>query len=315
MHLNRYPERQPVPSPTAVAIGNFDGLHLGHRAVIAAMRDLASQNGLAATVLTFEPHPRFFFAPHTPPFRLEPLHRKLRRLKEAGIAQVVIPRFNAAFAALTPQQFLDEVLGRQLKAKAVVTGDNFVFGARRAGSVADLNAWGRAHGVAVTTVNPVVMEDGAVCSSSAVRRLVGEGQMPRAQALLGRLYSITGRVVHGDQRGHDLGFPTANIALPPAVKLPATGVYAVRATVHAAYGSKTHDAVANFGFRPTVSHVTVPRLEVHLFDSHGDLYGARLEVHFYAHLREEKRFETLAALTAQIAADCVDAKSVLKGKP
>jgi riboflavin kinase/FMN adenylyltransferase len=313
MQLIRYLDK-PLKSPSAVAIGNFDGLHLGHQAVIAQMQALAARHGLVPTVLTFEPHPRAFFTPHTQPFKLESLPMKLRHLREAGVECLAMPRFDAAFAALTPEQFLHEVLGTQLKAKAVITGDNFAFGAKRAGTSDGLRAWGKANGIIIETVEPVVMADGTVCSSTAVRASVSEGNMVRAAQLLGRPYAIAGRVMHGDKRGHGLGFPTANVAVPLHLKLPATGVYAVRARViHSpVYAGKTYDAVANFGLRPTVANTTAPRLEAHLFDFAGDLYGARLEIDFIARLREEKRFDTLAALTAQIAADCVDAKTALR---
>ncbi len=314
MQLIRRPERHLSPSPLAVAIGNFDGLHMGHRAVITEMKSLAARAGLTPTVLTFEPHPRSFFAPHTPPFKLEPLHMKLRRLRAAGVERVVIPRFNADFAALSPEQFLNDVLASQLKAKIVVTGENFAFGAKRAGTSDMLRTWGIAQGVTVETVKPVVMTDGTICSSTAVRQALMAGDMARAQQLLGRPYAIIGPVVHGDKRGAGLGFPTANMNLPPQVKLPAYGVYAVKVQVRhsAAYSNKTFDAVANFGLRPTVGHASAPRLEVHLFDFTGNLYGLRLDLCFIARLREEKRFDSLSQLTAQIAIDCIEAKKVLE---
>jgi riboflavin kinase/FMN adenylyltransferase len=315
MLLIRHPARRPLDRPTAVAIGNFDGLHRGHMAVIARMKALAAAQGLVPTVLTFEPHPRAFFAPHMPFFRLEPLQVKLRRLRAADIACVVVPRFDETFAALGPAQFLDEVLGRQLQAKAVITGENFAFGRQRAGNSGVLRSWGEECAIAVALEPPVVMADGTVCSSTAVRMAVGEGNMARAAQLLGRPYHVSGRVVHGDGRGAGLGFATANLALPPRLKLPAHGVYAVRVRCpqSTAYGSRIFDGVANFGTRPTVAQGALPRLEVHLFDFSGELYGARLEVDVIARLREEKRFDSLAALTHQIAEDCLAAKTALSG--
>lgn len=314
MQLLRYPARQPAPTPSAVAIGNFDGLHLGHQAVIAQMKTLAAEQGLVPTVLTFEPHPRAFFAPHSAAFRLEPVHMKLRHLRAEGVARVAAPRFNAAFATLTPDQFLDGILGRALQAKVIVTGENFAFGNKRAGSSATLRAWGEANNVVITTVRPVILADGTICSSTAVRQALSESDMERARILLGRPYQISGRVVHGDHRGREIGFPTANVSLPVGVKLPGYGVYAVRVTRGNRDGSKgkTYNGVANFGLRPTIGDATAPRLEVHLFDFTGELYGARLTVDFFVRIREEKRFASLGALTSQIAEDCLVAKTALQ---
>lgn len=292
--------------PTAVAIGNFDGLHLGHQAVLAQMVMAASAGHLVPSVLTFEPHPRRFFAPHAPHFRLKRLADKLRRLRGAGVERVYMPHFNKAFAALSATQFLDQVLARQLGARVVVTGEDFAFGKDRGGDAAMLRAWGAAQGVTIINV-PAVMVDGVACSSSAVRRAIGNGDMALAATLLGRPYGLSGRVIHGDGRGAQLGFATANIALGRELKLPAHGVYAVRAVLH----GKAHDAVANFGVRPTVSQGARPSLEVHLFDMSGMIYGERMEVQFVQKIRDERKFETLAALTHQIADDCAAAKIAL----
>ncbi len=304
----RYPARQTARAPASVAIGNFDGLHRGHRAVIEAMQSIARAEGLLPTVLTFEPHPRLFFAPHTPAFRLEPVAMKLRHLKEAGVAAVALPRFDACFAALTAQQFLDEVLKTTLNAKAVITGENFAFGAKRSGTSALLREWGVREGIAVETLAPVALADGTVVSSTAIRDALTRGDMPRAALLLGRPYTLRGMVVHGDKRGASLGFPTANIAMPSRIKLPAYGVYAVYATLH----GKRYDAVANLGVKPTINASHAPMLEVHILETVGSFYGQKLQVEFVAQLRPEKRFDSLAALTAQIARDCIAAKAALE---
>jgi riboflavin kinase/FMN adenylyltransferase len=292
--------------PTAVAIGNFDGLHLGHQAVLAEMVLAANAHHLVPSVLTFEPHPRRFFAPHAPYFRLKRLSTKLRRLRTAGVERVYMPHFNAAFAALTAEAFLQDVLATKLGARVVVTGEDFAFGKNRSGNVAMLRAWGPAHGMEVINV-AAVMVDGVACSSSAVRQAIAGGDMAQAAMLLGRPYAIAGGVVHGDGRGAQLGFATANVALAPGLKLPAYGVYAVRALLH----DKPHDGVANFGVRPTVAHGAAASLEVHLFDTPGMIYGERMEVQFIRKLRDERKFDSLAALTGQISEDCAAAKIAL----
>ncbi|MES2984260.1 MAG: bifunctional riboflavin kinase/FAD synthetase [Pseudomonadota bacterium] len=297
-----------APHPTAVAIGNFDGLHRGHQAVIAAMVAAAAERQVVPGVLTFEPHPRRFFMKQVPAFRIERLATKLHRLEKAGVAQVAMPRFNAAFAGVEAQDFLDHVLARQLGAQVVVTGEDFAFGKQRGGDAAMLKAWGAARGVQIITV-PGVMVDGVACSSSAARMAIAAGDMAQARKIFGRDYALTGRVVHGDGRGAGMGFATANVALPTNLQLPAHGVYAVRARL----GEMTYDAVANFGRRPTVGAALRPSLEVHLFDFSASIYGAVMEVAFVEKIRDEVKFESLAALTAQIARDGEAARKLLAG--
>jgi riboflavin kinase/FMN adenylyltransferase len=300
-----------LPTTTrAVAIGNFDGVHPGHQAVLMEMHGAAQATQAQATVLTFEPHPKLFFAPKAPVFRLETLATKLHRLREANVEQVVMPRFDAAFASISAEAFLDDVLKTTLGAKAVVVGDNFAFGKQRRGDVAMLRAWGDANQIAITVVPPVAVA-GAACSSSAIRAAIGVGDMEQARALLGRYYSFKGVVIHGDGRGKTIGFATANLALPSRLRLPALGVYAVRAQV----GGQWYDAVANLGLRPTVSDTHQPSLEVHLFDVDMDMYGARMEVAFVQKLRDEKKFTGLDALVAQIADDCTQARIALAIRP
>lgn len=292
--------------PTAVAIGNFDGLHAGHRAVISAMVAAAEMRQLVPSVLTFEPHPRRFFAPQIASFRLERLATKLARLRDAGVARVYMPRFDAAFANQTADQFLYTVLQQQLGARVVVTGDDFAFGKNRGGEVTRLRAWGAAEQVEVVTVPPM-MVGAQACSSSAVRAAIGAGDMAQAEALLGRPYALAGRVVHGDGRGAEMGFATANVALPPALKWPAYGVYAVRAQVRNAW----YDGVANIGVRPTVSAAAMPTLEVHLLDCTEMLYGEKMTVHCIRHLRGEQKFDGLEGLVDQIGRDCAAARIAL----
>ena len=220
-----------------------------------------------------------------------------------------MPRFDVKFAAMTAQQFLDEVLGRQLQARAVVTGDNFAFGKGRGGDVAMLRAWGEKNGVAVHTIPPLLV-DGEVCSSSAVRRALETGDMARAEKLLGRAYSLAGRVKHGDKLGRELGMPTVNIALSPGLKLPKLGIYAVWVQV----GASRVMGAASLGLRPTVSRQEAPTLEVHLLDFSRELYGEKLRVDFVRYLRAEEKFDAIAALKEAMQRDCVLARDVLEGK-
>lgn len=293
---------------TAVAIGNFDGLHLGHQAVLAAMRRAAEAHGFIPSVLTFEPHPRRFFAPASPAFRLERLGVKLARLRAAGVMRTYMPRFNQAFAALSAEAFLQEILDTKLGARAVITGENFAFGKDRGGDSNTLRQWGEAHGIHIIAVPPVRYGE-AVCSSSAIRGELALGDVAAAGHLLGRAYRLDGRVVAGAQRGRTIGFPTANIALTPGLKLPKLGVYAVRVGLE----GDVYNAVGNLGIRPTIGLDNSPSLEIHLFDFQQELYGKLLSVDFVSCLREERRFSDLAALRKQIAIDCQQAKDVLYG--
>lgn len=297
-------------SATAVAIGNFDGVHLGHLAVIGAMQEAANAQGLVPSVLTFEPHPRRFFAKDIAPFRIERVRDKLARLRDVGIERAYMPRFDGHFAAMPAEEFLDRVLLKQLGAKAVVTGENFAFGHKRRGDSAMLKNWGNTHGVHVITVPPV-KNDGEICSSSAIRTAITSGNVAHAGKLLGRAYRLSGRVVHGQARGRTIGFPTANVALSPELITPAFGVYAVRATV----GKTTFDGVANFGIRPTVAVDKKPVLEVYLFDTLQEIYGKKLHVDFVDKLRDEMKFDGVDALKNQIAKDCAAARLALAGSP
>lgn len=302
--------------PTAVAIGNFDGLHLGHQAVIAAMAGAAQAQDLVPSVLTFEPHPRRFFAPTTPAFRIERLATKLRRLRDDRVARVYMPPFNAQFSALTAEAFLQDVLKRRLGARVVVTGENFAFGKDRGGDIRTLRAWGEKEGVEIIAVPPVKLGE-AICSSSAIRAALANGDVTAARHLLGRPYSVTGRIVHGDGRGKGIGFPTLNIAQPPGMKPMAYGVYAVRVRIgeerdaQVPSAARHFEGVANFGVKPTVSVDNRPVLEVHLFDVMQDFYGRQAEVVFVDYLRPETKFDGMDALVAQIRLDCKQAKQRL----
>lgn len=287
----------------SVAIGNFDGVHIGHVAVLRAAH--AARPDLPLAVLTFEPHPRQHFRPEDPPFRLTLLPAKARALGEAGARIIYAIRFDAALAALEAEEFVERVLHRGIGAKHLACGADFAFGHRRGGDVAFLGRAAEARGIGLTVVPPVVDAAGPI-SSTRIRRVLQDGYPERAARKLGRPWEIWGVVTHGDQRGRLLGFPTANIPLDGHLE-PARGVYAVR--VRLGDGS-LQPGVANIGRRPTVEGSEI-RVETHLFDFAGDLYGQEIAVGLIAFLRPEQRFPSLAALQAQIAADCAAARAAL----
>ncbi len=297
---------RPVPGPTALAIGNFDGVHRGHAALLNRLVDAAHGAGLPATILTFEPHPREFFAPASAPARLTTLREKLELLSDAGVAQVMVCRFNAHFAALSAQQFVDAVLLNGLRTRHLIIGDDFRFGKGRAGDFAMLQAAGERSGFTVEAMGSVTLDGGRV-SSSSVRQALAAGDMEQAAALLGRPYVIDGSVRHGEKVGRQLGFATANIRIKHN-PLPMSGVFAVEVS---GIDGQLLPGVANLGIRPTVGGIR-PILEVHLFDFDRDIYGAHLSVRFVHKLRNEQRFPNLDALKAQIALDAVAARAFFK---
>ncbi|MCL2075045.1 MAG: bifunctional riboflavin kinase/FAD synthetase [Betaproteobacteria bacterium] len=289
--------------PCALTIGNFDGLHLGHKALLGLLADRASERGLPASALTFEPHPREFFSPLDAPLRLTSLCEKLLLFRESGVDHVHVSRFNADFSRLGAEEFIRSVLARGLNARYLLIGDDFRFGACRNGDFAMLQEAGIEHGFEVEAM-PTLSAAGERASSSAVRKALGVGDLDHAALLLGRPYSIVGRVTSGNRLGRQIGFPTLNIALKkrrPAI----AGVFAVE--VEGIYDVRLK-GVANVGVRPTVDNTLEPRLEVHLFDWSGECYGARLRVHFFYKLRDELRFPSLDALKAQIGLDALEAR-------
>ena len=278
----------------ALTIGNFDGVHRGHRALIDRVTARAREAKLTSCILTFEPHPREFFAADSAPARLTRLRDKLELMAQAGVDRVHVARFDAKFAALPAERFIEEVLVRGLAVQWLLVGRDFRFGARRAGSFATLQN----QGFALETM-PDVLFDGKRVSSSAVRAALAAGNLAEGERLLGHPYTISGRVAHGAKLGKNLGFPTANIVLrrPP----PIAGIFVVEVD---RYGR----GVASVGRRPTVNPVAIPLLEVHLFDHHGDLYGEHLRVRFLKKLRDEEKYDGLPALQAAIARDARQAK-------
>jgi riboflavin kinase / FMN adenylyltransferase len=292
-----------------VAAGNFDGVHLGHQAVLAEAKALAKALGAPFAVLTFEPHPRVVFQPGLPPFRLTPFRAKSLVLESLGVDLLFTLHFDLAFAQKTAEEFVAEVLVAGLGARAVVVGYDFVFGNKRRGTPDLLTAEGGRHGFAVKIVAPVAAAGGIAYSSTQIREHLVAGRPREAAALLGRPWEIDGRVDVGDKLGRTIGFPTANIDLADYLR-PAPGVYAVRAGIEEGGKTDWHDGAANLGWRPTVGGKDL-RLETHLFDFSGDLYGKHLRVALIERLRPEQRFAGLDALKAQIALDCQKAREIL----
>ena len=287
----------PEPSsPLALAIGNFDGMHLGHQALIKQLNGFAMAKSLTPSVMTFEPHPREFFTPQNAPARLCNLREKLEHLHAAGVQKVFICQFNQAFAGLTAEAFIAKL--HQVNIKTILVGEDFKFGAKRTG---DINSFKQA-GFDLISL-PRVDFNAERVSSTRVRDALFSGNLSLATQLLGRHYSISGRVVHGAKRGRELGFPTANIHMHERPAL--TGVYAVKLSVGQLNGL---NAVANLGVRPSVAGVPKLLLEVHVLDFNGDLYGQHVHVEFLHKIRDEQKFANVKALSTQIAADLVTAR-------
>ena len=294
-----------------VALGNFDGVHRGHQALLARAAEQAAALGVPMVALTFEPHPRRFFVPDTGPFRLTLPPAKTRLLAQYGVQAVLAQRFDAAFAALPADTFVADVLLKGLGARHVVCGYDFTFGARRSGNVEQLHAEGQAKGFGVTVLDPV-MREGEIYSSTRIREALRAGWVSEAVELLGHGWEIEGAVELGDQRGRTIGFPTANVALGEHLR-PRFGVYAVRALIDGAVDNSWRDAVANLGRRPTFGKLQ-ENFEVHLFDFAGDLYGKVLRVELVDFIRPEMKFAGLDQLKAQIAADGAAARTLLAGR-
>ena len=280
-------------APIALAIGNFDGVHLGHQALLQDLVAVANQKALTSAVMTFEPHPREFFSPNAAPARLTTLREKLELFDAASIEKVFVCPFNAHFAQISAQDFMHKILIESLNTKSILVGDDFRFGAKRAGTLADIIAAG------FDLINqPQINLGEQRVSSTRVREALANGDLTLAQSLLGRAYSISGKVVHGAKRGRQLGFPTANIHMRherPAL----TGVYAVKLD--------GLPSVANLGVRPTIAGIPKLLLEVHALDFSGDLYSQHVHVQFLHKLRNEMKFDGLDALKAQIGRDVIEA--------
>ena len=289
----------------AVALGNFDGVHRGHAHLLHQLH--AARPDLPLAVLSFEPHPREFFRPGDPPFRLTLSGERALALAALGVETLYELPFNSELAHLSAADFVGQALLRGIAAGHLACGSDFAFGHRRGGNAHFLEAMASAHGVGLTTVPLLADEEGPI-SATRIRRLLVEGYPDRAAAELGRPFSIHGVVAHGEKRGRTIGFPTANVALGRHLE-PARGVYAVRARLA---GGTLHDGVANIGIRPTVNAGSESRLEAHLFDFSGDLYDQEIKVELHQYLREEQRYASFEALKAQIQADADQARAALR---
>lgn len=293
---------------SSIAIGNFDGVHLGHRAVIGEAGRIAHSQGIPWTVLSFEPHPRSLFYPEKEAFRLTPFRTKALHIEELGVDNLIVLQFDKTFAALSADDFVMKVLVEGLDARHVVSGYDFVFGYKRAGNCELLLHKGKNQGFGFTCVSAV--DDGEIVySSTIIRDYLKSGNPIAAAKLLGRPFEIDGWVEHGDKRGQTIGFPTANLFLGEHLS-PAHGVYAIKAGIKDGANTTWLDGVANYGSRPTFDK-TDTIFEAHLFDFDGDLYGHHLRVALLDFLREEKKFDSLDELKTQIAIDCDKARQTL----
>ncbi|MFN3959809.1 MAG: bifunctional riboflavin kinase/FAD synthetase [Parvularculaceae bacterium] len=294
----------------AAAIGNFDGVHRGHRFLLERTIAFADALGADPAAVVFDPHPRRYFRPDDPPFLITTSRTRDRLLKKSGAGRVFSLTFDKALASLSPEAFVRDILKTRLGLAGVATGKDFRFGAGRAGDVASLAVLCEKHGLRALIVDPLSdQQHSQKIGSTAIREAILSGAVDRAAAMLGRPWRVDGVVERGRQIGRSLGFPTANLTLGDLIE-PRRAVYAVRAIVD----NRRHDGVANFGHKPTVGDVA-PLLEVHLFDFSGDLYGKTIGVEFVAFLRDERKFDSLDALKAQIATDCLDAQKKLSENP
>jgi riboflavin kinase/FMN adenylyltransferase len=306
--IQGYEQAPPASRGAALAIGNFDGVHRGHQALLAATREAARKLAIPAGTVVFEPHPREFFQPDKPHFRLTPLPLKLRLLADLGLNLAVVLAFDRSLAGLLAEDFIARVLVEGLGVRHVVIGHDFRFGKGRGGDSEVLQRAGAVHGFGVTVVSQVG-EAGEVFSSSAIRAELAQGDVQGAGQVLGWWWRVSGKVISGAKRGTGLGFPTANIALDPGTAL-GHGIYAVRVHVDGAQ----HAAAAYLGTRPTFDD-GAPVLEVFLLDFDGNLYGREIEVEFIDFIRPDRRFDSAEALQAQMDRDCTQARESLARAP
>ncbi len=290
------------------AIGNFDGVHLGHRAVIDLARKVAMAEQAPLGIMTFEPHPRAYFAHDAPPFRLMNADARASRLEKLGVERLYELPFNAALAAHTPYAFAQEIIAGQLGLRHVIVGQDFCFGKDRKGTAADLVAFGADMGFGVT-LSPIVTLDVGKVSSTAIRTALTDGCPRDAAAMLGHWHRIEGPVIHGEQRGRELGYPTANMSIA-GLHPPRFGVYAVLVDVLEGPHKGRHHGAASIGVRPMFGE-NLPNCETYLFDFKGDLYSTPLSVALVDYLRPELKFDSLDALIVQMAADCTQARAVV----
>ncbi|NKN38570.1 bifunctional riboflavin kinase/FAD synthetase [Agrobacterium sp. a22-2] len=310
--FHRNEKKNPLPESLkggVIAIGNFDGVHRGHQTVLARALEISTERGVPALVLTFEPHPRSVFNPDRPVFRLTPAPLRARILEALGFHSVIEYPFDRDFSQRSAEEFIQSILVEWLGASEVVTGFDFHFGKGREGGPAFLMEAGGRNGFGVTLIDAFRDEGTDVVSSSRIRGLLAHGDVAEAAGLLGYRFTVEAEVIKGQQLGRTLGYPTANMALPPEAELK-PGIYAVK--LRRADG-RMHDGVASFGYRPTVTDNGAALLETFVFDFSGDLYGEICSVSFFGYLRPELKFDGLDALVAQIRRDEEEARALLSG--
>ena len=299
---------EPQDRGASAAIGNFDGVHIGHQSVIELARSAGAKIGAPLGVMSFEPHPREYFTPQSPAFRLMSREARATRLTKLGVAHLYELNFNAALSALSPQDFAQQVIADGLGLKHIVVGADFCFGKGRAGNVQMLQEFGAQMGFGVT-IAPLLENTGGQVSSTSIRQALGDGRPQDAAAQLGHWHRIEGPVIGGEQRGRELGYPTANMSMD-GLHLPKFGVYAVLVDVQDGPHAGSYHGAASLGVRPMFG-INTANLETFIFDFSGDLYGATLSVGLVDFLRPELKFDTLDELIAQMEADCLQARSLL----
>lgn len=301
-----------VRTPCTLTIGNFDGVHQGHQALLQKLKQIANSHGLPTCVMTFEPHPKEFFAPHDAPARILNLRDKLEALHQAGIDTVFVEHFNSTFAKRSPESFVKDILVNGLQTKHLVIGDDFCYGAKRAGNIETLKVAGQEHGFEVVQMQSVLDHRNDRISSSAIREALGRGDLHLASQLLGRPYTISGHVLHGRKLGRELGFPTLNLAVANHLhqrKPAASGIFVAR--VHG-LGAKPHRAVASLGVRPTVEDAGRVLLETHVFEYDDNAYGKIVRIELLKKLRDEEKYSDLTTLQQAIDADAQAALDFFK---
>lgn len=304
------------PSGRIVAIGNFDGLHLGHQALLHEARRLADDHGCLLAVLSFHPHPVDVFDPEGPPRRLSSIRQKYQLISALGADELILLPFNRHLISMTAHDFIDTILDQGLQARCILTGDDFRFGHKRQGTIETLQHEGALRGIQIYPQTLQGDADHQLYSSTAVREALSQGRIVEAAAILGRQYQYQGRVVKGDQRGRELGYPTANVSAPARQRLmtPAPGIYAVRMRLGSEIDAGWHDGVASLGYRPTFEGEDF-RTEVHLFDFNRSIYGERVDVAFVDRLRGELKFEGIDSLIRQMDEDSRRARQCLAEHP
>ncbi|WP_114636396.1 bifunctional riboflavin kinase/FAD synthetase [Polynucleobacter necessarius] len=313
MNVFRGPNQFSAGPACALTIGNFDGVHRGHRTLLKELVDGAKERSLLSCVMTFEPHPKEFFSPDQAPPHILNLRDKLAALAGLGIDRVVVEHFNAAFAKLSPKEFVTEIIVKRLNTKWILIGDDFCYGAKRGGNFSSLKAAGEKYGFEVSSIH-TIQENGERISSSALRSALASGDMKLAETLLGRPYAISGHVIHGQKLGRQLGFPTLNLAVANHLhhrKPATTGIFTAQVV---GLSDKPLPGVASLGVRPTVEDEGRVLLETHIFDYQQDVYGKIITVELLEKIRDEEKYDSLDALTNAIAGDATHARNYFQKK-